>query len=88
MRCWPFARFASRSSEGIGHVGPTKADADMARLVVDRAWKEQDTGRGELFAVPVEVTDPGDAGEADRACRRADPRKGSGVPLEEAVEER
>ena len=74
--------------EGIGHVGPTKADADMARLVVDRAWKEQDTGRGELFAVPVEVTDPGDAGEADRACRRADPRKGSGVPLEEAVEER
>ena len=74
--------------EGIGHVGPTKADADMARLVVDRAWKEQDTGRGELFAVPVEVTDPGDPGEADRACRRADPRKGSGVPLEEAVEER
>ena len=74
--------------EGIGHVGPTKANADMARLVVDRAWKKQDTGLGELFAVPVEVTDPGDAGEADRACRRADPRKGSGVPLEEAVEER
>src|ERR1051325_7562962 len=39
--------------EGIGHVGPAKADADMVRLVVDRAGKEQDTGLGELFAEPV-----------------------------------
>jgi hypothetical protein len=74
--------------EGIGHVGPAKADADMARLVVDRARKEEDTSRGKLFAVPGEVANPGDAREADRACRRADPRKGSGVLLEEAVEER
>src|SRR5262249_1307191 len=61
--------------EGIGHVGPAEADADMAGLVVDRAGKEQDTGLGELLAVPGEVTDPADAGEADRACRRADPRE-------------
>src|SRR6185312_11504189 len=74
--------------EGIGHVGPAKADTDMTRLVVDRAGKEQDTGLGELLAPPGEVTEPGDAGEADRARRRADPREGSGVPLEEAVQER
>jgi hypothetical protein len=60
----------------------------MVWLVVDRARKEQDTGLGELFAVPGEVTDPGDAGKADRACRRTGPREGSGVPLEEAVQER
>ena len=57
--------------EGIGHVDPAEADADMVRLVVDRAGEEQDTGLGELFAVPGEVTDPGDAREADRACPRA-----------------
>ena len=60
----------------------------MVRLVVDRAGEEQDAGHGELFAEPGEVTEPGDAGKADRACRRADPREGSGVPLEEAVQER
>ncbi len=58
----------------------------MSRLIVDRARQEQDTGLGELCTVLGEVTDPGDAGEADRACRRADPGKGSGVPFEEAVE--
>src|SRR5215471_21197827 len=74
--------------EGIGHVGPAEADADMVRLVINRARKEQDTGLGELFAVLGEVTDPGDAGEADRACRRAGPRERSGVPLEETIQER
>src|SRR5713226_8178142 len=77
-----------KESEGIGHVGPAEADADVAGLVVDRAWQEQDADLGEPCAVPGEVMDSGDAGEADRACRRAYPLEGFGVPLEEAVEDR
>src|SRR5690348_18499266 len=60
----------------------------MVRVVVDRAGEEQDAGHGEPFAEPGEITEPGDPGKADRACRRANPREGSGVPLEEAVQPR
>jgi hypothetical protein len=73
--------------EGVGHVGPAEADADVVWLVVNRARQEQDADLGQPRAVSGEVIDPGDAGEADRACRRAYPFEGFGVPLEEAVEE-
>src|SRR4249920_2760201 len=74
--------------ESIGHVGPAKADAHMVRLVVDRARKQQDADLGEPRTVPGQVADSRHAREADRARRRANPREGFGVPLEEAVEER
>jgi hypothetical protein len=33
--------------EGVGHVGPAEADADVVWLVVDRPREEQDAGLGE-----------------------------------------
>ena len=44
--------------EGSGHIGPAKADADMIRLVIDRARQEQDADLGEPGTVAGEVMDP------------------------------
>ena len=60
----------------------------MIRLVIDRAGKEQDPDPGQPRAELAQVAHPGHTGEADRACRRACPREGLGVPLEEAIEEK
>ena len=65
-----------------------KADPDVFRLVIDRAREEEDAGPGEPRAVLGDVADPSHPGEADRAGRRPYPVERTGVPLEEAVQER
>src|ERR1035437_9355582 len=81
------AEIRLKEPERIGHIGPAEADADMAGLVVDLPWQEQDACPGELCAAPGEVRDARDAGKADRARRRAYPRKCFRLPLEETVED-
>jgi hypothetical protein len=73
--------------QGVGHVGPAEADADVVWLVVDRAREEQYADLGEPRTVSGEVTDARNAGESDGASRGAYPLEGFGVPLEEAIEE-
>src|ERR1700733_2850360 len=73
--------------QSVGNVSPPETDADVVWLVVHRAREEQDADFGQPRAVPGEVIDPRDARESDRACRRAYPLKGFGVPVEESIQE-
>ena len=68
-------------------VCPPGAYADVIWLVVDRTREEQDAGFGQPRAVAGEFVDACDAGETDRACRRACPLEGFGVPFKEGIEE-
>src|SRR5262249_27726049 len=83
-----FGEIGLEKSEGVRHVGPAKADPDVVRLVVDRAREEQNAEPGQPRTVLGEVTHAGHAREADRAGGRAYPVEGSGVPREEAVQQR